>query len=72
MNCPDCGQSIRADGTCGNLCQEPEEVPYNCEECGEPATHLRDCTDVTPTDRGDWVQHYQEWQCDACDPGWNS
>jgi hypothetical protein len=42
--------------------------PLVCEMCGKPATHLRRCRDVTPTDRGDWVQEYDEWECDECDP----
>jgi hypothetical protein len=38
-----------------------------CDNCGEPgATHARHQRDVTPTDRGDWVQEYVVYYCDDC------
>lgn len=71
MTCPDCGFPLRENGTCGNLCEAGDYDPgEHCEQCGEPASHLRRCRDITPTDRGDWVQEYDEWQCDACDREW--
>ena len=47
-----------------------EKLP-DCGFCGSgaKATHEMDCQDVTPTDRGDWVQHYKQKCCLKCFSG---
>lgn len=46
---------------------EYEKLP-DCELCGsgDKATCEIECTDITPTDRGDQVQHYKQACCLRC------
>lgn len=48
--------------------REDEEEPEPCcEYCGDkPVDRAVQMRDVTPTDRGDWVQTYTMDLCSAC------